>query len=65
MAAGCWGGNCVGAAGGLAAYGLGAGVGCCEGWYCFVCGRLVGFGWGRQVVNLRDGRFGIGRQRFR
>eukprot|EP00957_Ditylum_brightwellii_P047009 3569185-Ditylum_brightwellii.AAC.1 len=31
MAAGCWGGNCAGAAGGLAAYNLGAGVGCCAG----------------------------------
>eukprot|EP00957_Ditylum_brightwellii_P002776 213417-Ditylum_brightwellii.AAC.1 len=30
MAAGCWGGKCAGAAGGLAAYGLGAGVGCCR-----------------------------------
>eukprot|EP00957_Ditylum_brightwellii_P121191 9242673-Ditylum_brightwellii.AAC.1 len=31
MAAGCWGGNCAGAAGGLAVYGFGAGVGCCAG----------------------------------
>eukprot|EP00957_Ditylum_brightwellii_P093102 7088162-Ditylum_brightwellii.AAC.1 len=29
MSAGCWGGNCTGAAGGLAVYGFGADVGCC------------------------------------
>eukprot|EP00957_Ditylum_brightwellii_P174989 13323443-Ditylum_brightwellii.AAC.1 len=30
MAAGCWGGNFSGVAGGLAAYGVGVGVGCCR-----------------------------------